>query len=314
MAGTQGRLVPPPLLLSLTLAWSALAVQGQTGGPPQTQSASEDLLSRIRVSYEKPLQTTWYTPMLDDKVAQDVTVYPYIGKKDAGGRWLRLHASVRDGDWIFVEAVRFLVDGDEAILKVSRADVDAEAEGYGISETVDVGDVEPLIRQIAQGREVYVSFVGRHRRKHHEMGSADLNSFKRIISLYDSAGLPEGREVIAKAESRKEEEFQQKLKAGPVFAGVDGVSLPIIEESTRVQPKYPELARQARIEGKVISQVVIKKDGSIGDIQILSAPGEKMGFEEAFMEAVRKWKYKPALYEGQPVDVWFIVIVDFTLR
>lgn len=101
---------------------------------------------------------------------------------------------------------------------------------------------------------------------------------------------------------------------GPLIAGVGDVSVPVRIEATAVQPEYPELARQAKVQGKVILQAVIFKDGSVGDIQVLQTPGEKLGFDEAAIAAVRQWKYKPALQNGRPVDVIFTIVIDFTLR
>ncbi len=101
---------------------------------------------------------------------------------------------------------------------------------------------------------------------------------------------------------------------GPLMAGIGDVSVPVLIESTRVQPEYPELARQAKVQGKVILQAVIFKDGSVSDIQVLQTPGEKLGFDESAVAAVRQWRYKPALQSGRPVDVIFTIVIDFTLR
>ncbi|MEW5805847.1 MAG: energy transducer TonB [Acidobacteriota bacterium] len=100
---------------------------------------------------------------------------------------------------------------------------------------------------------------------------------------------------------------------GPLIAGVAGVTNPELIPETKLLPVYPELARKAKIEGSVILQAVIKKDGTVGDIVILRSPGAKLGFEEAAAEAVKKWRYKPALQNGRPVDVYFTVEVNFTL-
>ncbi|MEE9219074.1 MAG: energy transducer TonB [Acidobacteriota bacterium] len=102
--------------------------------------------------------------------------------------------------------------------------------------------------------------------------------------------------------------------AGPLMAGVGDVSNPVLIAATRVQPIYPELARQAKVQGRVILQAVIFKDGTVGDIQVLQMPGEKLGFAESAIEAVGQWRYQAALQNGRPVDVIFTIVVDFTLR
>jgi len=64
----------------------------------------------------------------------------------------------------------------------------------------------------------------------------------------------------------------------------------------------------------VILQIVVRKDGSVGDITVVRTPGEDLGFEQAAMAAVQRWKYKPAMKDGKPVDVYITVVVDFRLN
>ncbi len=78
----------------------------------------------------------------------------------------------------------------------------------------------------------------------------------------------------------------------------------------KVNPTYPPLARQARISGKVILQAQISKDGNIENLQLLS--GHPM-LAPAAIEAVKQWKYKPYLLNGEPVEVETQVEVNFTL-
>jgi len=99
----------------------------------------------------------------------------------------------------------------------------------------------------------------------------------------------------------------------PLLAGVGGVTQPELIEESRVQPEYPELARVARIEGNVVLQAVIRADGTVGDLVVLRSTRPNSGFEQAAIDAVRQWRYKPALSGGRPVDVYFTVYVDFSL-
>jgi protein TonB len=104
------------------------------------------------------------------------------------------------------------------------------------------------------------------------------------------------------------------LGSEPLQAGIGGVSNPELILETRVQPKYPEIARKAKVAGRVILQAIVRQDGSVGDIQVLTSPGKSFGFDESAVEAVRQWRYKPGLQNGKPVDVYFTVVVEFTLR
>jgi protein TonB len=78
----------------------------------------------------------------------------------------------------------------------------------------------------------------------------------------------------------------------------------------KVPPTYPPLARQARIQGTVILQATISKEGAIENLQLIS--GHPM-LAPAAIEAVKQWKYKPYLLNGEPVEVETQVQVNFTL-
>ena len=78
----------------------------------------------------------------------------------------------------------------------------------------------------------------------------------------------------------------------------------------KVTPNYPPLARQARIQGKVILQAEISKDGTIQNLQLIS--GHAM-LAPAAIEAVKQWRYKPYLLNGEPVAVETQVEVNFSL-
>jgi len=78
----------------------------------------------------------------------------------------------------------------------------------------------------------------------------------------------------------------------------------------QVKPAYPPLARQARIQGTVVLQAVIGKDGAIQGLKVVS--GHPM-LAPAALEAVKQWKYKPYYLNGEPVEVDTTINVNFTL-
>src|ERR1035437_9876983 len=78
----------------------------------------------------------------------------------------------------------------------------------------------------------------------------------------------------------------------------------------KVTPNYPPLAKQARIQGQVVLQAEISKDGTIQNLQLIS--GHPM-LAPAAIEAVRQWRYKPYLLNGEPVAVETQVVVNFSL-
>ena len=78
----------------------------------------------------------------------------------------------------------------------------------------------------------------------------------------------------------------------------------------RVNPNYPPLARQARIQGSVLLQAEISKTGDIQNLHLIS--GHPM-LAPAAIEAVKQWKYKPYILNGEPVEVETQITVNFTL-
>jgi protein TonB len=81
---------------------------------------------------------------------------------------------------------------------------------------------------------------------------------------------------------------------------------------TKVQPVYPEIARKARVQGVVIVEAIIDKQGNVVEGRILR--GLPMGVSEAAMAAIHRWKYRPAMLNGRPVSVYLTVTVTFTLQ
>jgi len=79
----------------------------------------------------------------------------------------------------------------------------------------------------------------------------------------------------------------------------------------RVEPIYPTLARAARVQGEVVLSAIIDGNGQITNLQLVS--GHPMLVPAAFA-AVREWRYKPYLLNGQPVEVETTITVIFSLQ
>ena len=77
-----------------------------------------------------------------------------------------------------------------------------------------------------------------------------------------------------------------------------------------VQPEYPMLARQMRVQGSVILQALIGRDGMIQDLRVLSGPPI---LASAAQEAVRQWHFKPHYVGAQPVETRASITVNFMI-
>ena len=80
-----------------------------------------------------------------------------------------------------------------------------------------------------------------------------------------------------------------------------------------VVPEAPKRAVLSRQSGTVELQAVIQKDGNVSRVKVLKCNRPGIGFEEAAIKAVSKWKYKPATEHGKPVAIYFTIKVDFKM-
>jgi protein TonB len=77
------------------------------------------------------------------------------------------------------------------------------------------------------------------------------------------------------------------------------------------RPAYPDLARQARVEGTVILEAILDRDGRIDHVRVVrSIPL----LDAAAVQAVRQWRYTPTVLNGQPVQVLMTITINFQLQ
>jgi protein TonB len=79
---------------------------------------------------------------------------------------------------------------------------------------------------------------------------------------------------------------------------------------THPDPVYPAFAREAQISGKVVLHVLVGKDGRVHDVKVIRSV---TGLDQAAVDAIKKWVFKPALSNNKPVAVWVEVPMDFRL-
>ena len=83
------------------------------------------------------------------------------------------------------------------------------------------------------------------------------------------------------------------------------------EAITKVKPDYPDIAREAGVDGVVLVQALVGKDGKVKDVRVVK-PIPMLN--DAAIAAVRQWVFKPALSNNKPVAVWVAVPVRFSLQ
>jgi protein TonB len=97
---------------------------------------------------------------------------------------------------------------------------------------------------------------------------------------------------------------------GGAFQIGGGITAPILIDE--VLPEYSEEARKARFQGTVVLNTIIREDGSVQVMKILRGIG--FGLDQNAINAVLRWKFKPARRNGKPVAAYMNVEVSFNLR
>jgi protein TonB len=112
-------------------------------------------------------------------------------------------------------------------------------------------------------------------------------------------------------------DYLKSPPAQPVTGSGDALSMPeIITDivpTVRIEPQYPSRALHAGIEGTVTVEFTIAADGSVKDIQIVSADPPKI-FDNEVLKALKRWKFPPQTIDGKTVEKRARQDIRFTLR
>lgn len=84
------------------------------------------------------------------------------------------------------------------------------------------------------------------------------------------------------------------------------------EEIDRVMPRYPSSARRAGVGGAVVVRGIVRRDGTIDNVEIIR--DLEYGLGEEARRAVSRWRFRPATHRGEPIDVYYTVTVNFRLQ
>jgi protein TonB len=80
----------------------------------------------------------------------------------------------------------------------------------------------------------------------------------------------------------------------------------------QVRPVYPETARRAGLQGTTLLRIHIEVDGRVSDVTVARSAGHQ-SLDDAAAEAVRRWRFEPALSSAGPVSMWAVVPVEFRI-
>ena len=97
-----------------------------------------------------------------------------------------------------------------------------------------------------------------------------------------------------------------------VYTPGDGVSLPQVTKQVRAE--YTQEAKDHRVVGKVVLDVVILSDGRVGDVGVSESLDSIYGLDKSAVAAMKDWEFKAGMKDGKPVAVRINVEMAFTLK
>lgn len=90
----------------------------------------------------------------------------------------------------------------------------------------------------------------------------------------------------------------------------DEITHPVVIE--KINPTYPPEARAERVMGTVVVETVVSENGLVEDIRVLESDDDR--FSSSAVSAIEKWRFEPALCDGTPVAVYYVLTVNFRLE
>lgn len=99
---------------------------------------------------------------------------------------------------------------------------------------------------------------------------------------------------------------------GAYQPGVNGVSMP--EVISEKKPEYTSAAMRAKVQGTVEVEAIVDTDGTVTNARVVRSLDDRFGLDEKAIEAVRLWRFRPAMKGGRAVPVRVVIELTFTLR
>ena len=98
---------------------------------------------------------------------------------------------------------------------------------------------------------------------------------------------------------------------GPRQVGGDVIGPQLV---FRPQPQYTSQAMQAKIQGSVTLEAVVRADGTIGDVRVVKSLDKVFGLDDEAVRSAKKWLFRPGTHEGKPVDTLVTLVLDFRIH
>lgn len=202
--------------------------------------------------------------------------------------------------------------------KLAQMEAEKEEEKEEEVEQIEIEEVKPEAPQLATQLMTELLLTDTPKEDNEIKANEDIQKDNSVMSTFTQAGsddinlIKEHKEEVVQEkprEEKKKEEVFSHVEQMPKFPGGDAELYKFIRNNLN----YPAMAIENNVQGRVVVQFVVTKDGSIGNVKVVRSVDRDLD-NEAIRVCKKLPKFIPGKQNGQPVNVWYTLPVTFKLQ
>lgn len=202
--------------------------------------------------------------------------------------------------------------------KLAQMEAEKEEEKEEEVEQIEIEEVKPEAPQLATQLMTELLLTDTPKEDNEIKANEDIQKDNSVMSTFTQAGsddinlIKEHKEEVVQEkprEEKKKEEVFTHVEQMPKFPGGDAELYKFINNNLN----YPAMAIENNVQGRVVVQFVVTKDGSIGNVKVVRSVDRDLD-NEAIRVCKKLPKFIPGKQNGQPVNVWYTLPVTFKLQ
>lgn len=202
--------------------------------------------------------------------------------------------------------------------KLAQMEAEKEEEKEEEVEQIEIEAVKPEAPQLATQLMTELLLTDTPKEDNEIKANEDIQKDNSVMSTFTQAGsddinlIKEHKEEVVQEkprEEKKKEEVFTHVEQMPKFPGGDAELYKFISNNLN----YPAMAIENNVQGRVVVQFVVTKDGSIGNVKVVRSVDRDLD-NEAIRVCKKLPKFIPGKQNGQPVNVWYTLPVTFKLQ
>ena len=202
--------------------------------------------------------------------------------------------------------------------KLAQMEAEKEEEKEEEVEQIEIEEVKPEAPQLATQLMTELLLTDTPKEDNEIKANEDIQKDNSVMSTFTQAGsddinlIKEHKEEVVQEkprEEKKKEEVFTHVEQMPKFPGGDAELCKFISNNLN----YPAMAIENNVQGRVVVQFVVTKDGSIGNVKVVRSVDRDLD-NEAIRVCKKLPKFIPGKQNGQPVNVWYTLPVTFKLQ